>query len=241
MPLPELNLSLSLTDNPGSPFYGGHLAGEKVSQYDSAYKQHTITIIISDEQVGNVTLQLTNTSPLERIDLPTYKMILTDDKTHETEIYQVTRDTPLLKKIAPKRSGIFSLFGINLLSKTTFSVPTVAFEPLTATLDKFEVSRYRTLRENFISYALRKETSNAFLLAGKIPQDFLNSQTQPSQNFFYVFDQHNGRRFIGDILYREKLIKIIPRVEIHLIKRTKTVKEIELTKKGILHRIIYLQ
>lgn len=51
-PLPELNLNLGLTNNPGSPFYGGNGEESVVVRTDSALKKHIITLVISDQEAG---------------------------------------------------------------------------------------------------------------------------------------------------------------------------------------------
>lgn len=57
MPFPELNLSLGLTDNDGSVFYAGSGEGKVIVRTDSALKKHTISIVISEQQIGSVNLR----------------------------------------------------------------------------------------------------------------------------------------------------------------------------------------
>ena len=57
-PLPELNLNLGMTNNSGSPFYGGNGEEGVVVRTDSGLKKHTITLIISDQEVGSVSLKI---------------------------------------------------------------------------------------------------------------------------------------------------------------------------------------
>ena len=88
-PLPELNLNLGLTNNPGSPFYGGNGEEGIIVRTDSAMKKHTITLVISDQEVGKILLKIND----QELEVPTYKLTVTDDKTDETNAYQITRDT----------------------------------------------------------------------------------------------------------------------------------------------------
>lgn len=100
MAIPELKLTLGLTDNDGSVFYAGSGEGKIIVRTDSALKQHTIDIIISEKQVGTVSLNtnLNETEIPAEIEIPTYQMIVTDDKTNEKQVYQVTRDTYFFRK-----------------------------------------------------------------------------------------------------------------------------------------------
>jgi hypothetical protein len=238
MPLPQLGLSLSITDNPGSPLYAGVGQREHMSEFDSAFTKHTITIVITDEEVGSVTINLKKKDKVSEVKLPTYKMSVTDDKTNETNYYEVTRDTLLLKELKTKSIGGFSFLGVEWFKKKAITLPSISYEPLKMAIEYFEVSRYRTLKENFLSYTLKKEDKIANLIAGEIPENlFDNAKTD---NFFCVIDNSNGQRFIGDIRYREKFIKTTPKVEIQLMKRDKTVKEFEFDKNGKVNKIIYL-
>ncbi|MFV0304417.1 MAG: hypothetical protein ACK5IC_02915 [Moheibacter sp.] len=238
MSLPELGLSLSITDNPGSPLYAGVGEREHMSDFDSAQKEHIIKIIISDEEVGKVVVDLQKNGITSQIELPTYKMSLTDDKTNETNFYEVTRDIFLSKELKSNSIGGFSLFGWDLFKKTTYTLPAIAFEPLTSSIEQFDVSRYRIMREDYLSYTLKKRDSQtANLVAGILPENMLSDATD---NFFCVIDNSNGQRFIGDIRYREKFIRSIPKVEVHLIKRNQSIKEFELDKKGKINKIIYI-
>ncbi len=238
MPLPELDLSLSTTDNPGSPLYAGHGEFEHMGRYDSALNQHTITITISEEEVGKVEIELNDRKFLSKIELPTYKMTVYDDKTDDTEVYEVTRDTLLFKELKTKKVSGFSLFGIQFFQKKKYTFPTIAFEPLKATKEKYEVSRYRVMRKDYVSFTLRKEEANAFLVAGTIPEKFFEAEN--TDNFFFVVDHSNGQKFIGDIKYREKFIKTVPKIEVHLIKRNKVVKEFDFDKGGRVNKVVYL-
>jgi hypothetical protein len=58
--------------------------------------------------------------------------------------------------------------------------------------------------------------------------------------YFVVADKDQGKSFIGDILYREKFLKLTPKVELHIIKRKKIPKNFEYDDKGIIKKIVYL-
>jgi len=105
MPFPELNLSLGLTDNDGSVFYAGSGEGKVIVRTDSALQKHTISITISEQEVGTVNLstQLKGVDFPAEIEVPIYQMIVTDDKTNEKELYKVTRDTYFFKEQRQKR------------------------------------------------------------------------------------------------------------------------------------------
>ena len=237
MPLPQLGLSLSITDNPGSPMYSGKGEREKMSDFDSAIRQHTITIVITDEKVNEIELNVSDKN-LHKIMLPTYKMMVTDDKTEEKTYYEVTRDSLLLNELKINKTGGFSFLGINILKKTVYMLPVVAFEPLKSVKEVFEVSKYRTKKDNYLYYTLHRNNEKALLVSGLPPESFINSTS--CEHFFYIEDHHQGQKFIGDISYREKFIKTIPKVEIHLIKRLNNIKEYELDKSGKINKIIYL-
>ncbi|MEO8516480.1 MAG: hypothetical protein ABI426_07040 [Flavobacterium sp.] len=238
MPLPQLGLSMSITDNQGSPLYAGVGQREHMTEFDSALTKHTISIVITDEEVGKVTVNLNHNNKISVVDLVTYKMSITDDKTNETNYYQVTRDTLLLKELKSKSIGRFSFLGIEWFKRQIQHLPSISYEPLKTMVEYFEVSRYRTLKENYLSYTLKKGQTVANLVAGEIPENLFNNSK--SDHFFCVIDNSNGQRFIGDIRYREKFIKTTPNVEIQLMKRDKTVKEFELDKNGKINKIIYL-
>ncbi len=241
MPLPELGLSLSITDNEGSPMYAGKGQREHMGETKMYNESFTITITISDEQIGSTTIDIKNDVGINfQIDLPTYRMKLTDDKTNEVSLYAVTRDTLLFKELSQKEaiSG-FSIFGLKFFKKKQYVLPAIAFEPKVESIESFEVSRYRTLKEDYLSYPLKKENGETgYLVSGKLPQKLFEASDEPNR-FFCVMDSHDGKSFIGDILYREKFIKITPKVVVNVLKRNKSIKEIEMNEKGV-SSIIYL-
>lgn len=238
MPLPQLGLSMSITDNDGSPLYAGVGQREHMTSFDSALKKYTITIVITDEETGKVNVNFTRNNKTSEVELTTYKMSMTDDLTNETSFYEVTRDTLLLKELKTKSISRFSFLGIEWFKREVLRLASISYEPLKSQVEHFEVSRYRTLRENYLAYTLKKGEAVANLVAGEIPENLFNAAK--TDNFFCVIDNSNGQRFIGDIKYREKFLKMTPNVEIQLIKRDKSVKEIEFDKKGKVNKIVYL-
>ena len=237
MPIPQLGLSLSITDNPGSPLYAGNGEREKMSDFDSAMHQHTITIIISDEKVNEIEFNTSN-KDINKIRLPAYKMIVTDDKTEERSYYEVTRDSILFDELKINKTGGFSFLGIPIFKKTVYKLPLIAFEPLNSVKEIFEVTKFRTKKDNYLSYTLNRNSEKALLVAGIMSETFIKPTNY--EHFFYIEDHNQGQKFIGDISYREKFIKTIPKVEIHLIKRERNIKEYELDKSGKVSKIIYL-
>ena len=133
-PLPELNLNLGMTNNSGSPFYGGNGEEGVVVRTDSGLKKHNITLIISDQEAGSVFLKIGE----KEIEVPTYKLTLTDDKTEETEAYQVTRDTLGFVKSKTKKSFL-SFLGFKRFDKTSFLYDTIAFEPQIEDIEKIDI------------------------------------------------------------------------------------------------------
>ncbi|WP_435524211.1 hypothetical protein [Chryseobacterium indoltheticum] len=55
-----------------------------------------------------------------------------------------------------------------------------------------------------------------------------------------IVDYNDGKSFIGDILYREKFLKLTPKVELQIIKRPKVAKNFEYDDKGNIKRVVYL-
>lgn len=223
MPLPELNLSLSITDNPGSPLYAGHGEREKMASFDSQMKQHTINITISEEQIGEFEIPIDNQlwKNDQKIILPTYKMLLTDTLTDEKSIYEVTRDNFLSNEIQKKKTGGISLFGKTFFAKEGISMPMIAFEPDKENIEVFTANKQKSLKTDSLYYTLNQKQNTAYLVAG-VTQNIVF--TNPSINYlFYVIQ---GEKFIGDILYREKFLKLTPIVKVNLIKRKSQIKEV---------------
>ncbi len=237
MPIPELNLSLGLTDNNGSVFYAGSGEGKVIVRMDSALKQHTINIIISEQQVGTVKLK-TNMGianiPNE-IEIPTYQMIVTDDKTNEKEVYQVTRDTYFFKEQTIKKN-LWSFLGLKFLETKRIFFENVPFEPLKEAIEIFDISKYRKLTQDQLTYTFQKEAQNIQIYAGDISDLAIEKGT----SYFIIVDKKKGQRFIGDILYREKFLKLTPKVKLHVIKRKEVTKSMETNKEGQTNRLIYI-
>lgn len=237
MPFPELNLSLGLTDNEGSVFYAGSGEGDVIVRTDSALKKHSISIIISEQEVGTVNLKTLFESseiPIE-IEVPTYQMIVTDDKTNEKEIYKVTRDTFFFKEKTTKK-GIWSFFGLKFLAPKNFLFENIPFEPLKEEIEVFDISKFRKLNDEELWYTFQKENQNIQLFAG----DINTLKIEKGTSYFIVVDENKGKRFIGDILYREKFLKLTPKVTLSIIKRKKVSKAIETGYNGKTDRVIYI-
>lgn len=216
MPLPELNLKLSITDNPGSPLYTGHGEREKMAAFDSQMKQHTINITISQEKVGQIEIPISHELCVdqEKAIIPTYKMLVTDTLTEEKTIYEVTRDNFLNERIEKKKTGGISIFGKRFFAKERIYAPMIAFEPDKEDIETFITNKQKTLKQKSLYYTFQQNQSIAYLVAG-INEDTIFANTDIS----YLFYVKNGEKFIGDILYREKFLKLTPTIKITLIKR----------------------
>lgn len=227
-PLPELNLNLGMTNiDPAT----NESRDEIVVRTDSGFRRHFISMIISDEEVGKVHLKINN----KEVEVPTYKLTVTDDKTNETEAYQVTRDTLNFVKATTKKS-ILSFLGIKRFDKTSFLYENIAYEPLRENIEKFEISRHRKLSHDQLTYLLSGNEQNIMLYSGNI-----NEFQKPKDvsQYFVIIDNNDGQSFIGDILYREKFLKLTPKVELQIIRRRKVAKNFEYDDKGNIKRTIY--
>ncbi len=237
MPFPELNLSLGLTDNDGSVFYAGSGEGKVIVRTDSALKKHTISIVISEQQIGSVNLK-THFEGVEipaEIEVPTYQMIVTDDKTNEKEVYKVTRDTFFYKEQTAKK-GLWSFLGLKFLAPKNFLFENIPFEPLKEDMEMFDISKYRKLNQEELTYTFQKEEQNIQIFAG----DINTLKVEKGTSYFIIVDEKKGQRFIGDILYREKFLKLTPNVKLHIIKRKQVSKGMETNKQGRTDRLIYI-
>lgn len=102
-PLPELNLNLGMSKDPDFPF--NEMGKEEIIiRTDSALRKYTISLTISDQEAGTIILQING----NEIEVPTYKLIVTDDKTEEIRSYQVTRDILRFVKTKNKKVGCHS-------------------------------------------------------------------------------------------------------------------------------------
>ena len=237
MPFPELNLSLGLTDNDGSVFYAGSGEGKVIVRTDSALKKHTITITISEEQVGTVNFK-TNLKGSEipaEIEIPTYQMIVTDDKTNEKEIYKVTRDTFFYREQTVKK-GLWSFLGLKFLAPKNFLFENIPFEPLKEEIEVFDISKYRKLNQGELTYTFKKEAQTIQIFAG----DINTLKVENGTSYFVIVDENKGLRFIGDILFREKFLKLTPIVKLQVIKRKQVSKTMETNKQGHTDKLIYI-
>lgn len=237
MPIPQLNLSLGLTDNDGSVFYAGSGEGKVIVRTDSALTKHTITITISEQEVGTIKLR-THSSGLDipsEIEIPTYQMILTDDKTNEKAIYKVTRDTFFFKEQTTKKS-IWSFLGLKFLASKNFLFENIPFEPLKEEIVTFDISKYRKLNSEELTYTFENDNKTIQLFAG----DVNTLHIQKGISYFIIADENNGKKLIGDLLYREKFLKLTPKVKLQIIKRKKVSKTMETDLKGKADKLIYI-
>ncbi|MDR2205437.1 MAG: hypothetical protein LBE36_04705 [Flavobacteriaceae bacterium] len=231
-PFPELDLNLGMTNNPGSPFYAGVGEEGDVTKTDSGLKEYTITLVISDQEVENVHLVIGE----KQIEIPTYKLTITDNKTNETEAYQVTRDTLNFVKSETKKSFL-SFLGFKKFDRMSYFYDSIAFEPKVEDIEKFDISKHRKLSQDVLIYELDGNGRKIQLYAGDI-----NEFRKPEniEQYFIIVDKSNGKSFIGDILYREKFLKLTPKVELHIIKRKKVPKNFEYDSKGNIKRVVYI-
>ena len=104
-------------------------------------------------------------------------------------------------------------------------------------MEKFDISRHRKLSQELLTYELSNDGQKVLIYAGDL-NDFKVSK-EISQ-YFVVTDKDQGKSFIGDILYREKFLKLTPKVELHIIRRKKIPKNFEYDDKGNIKKVIYL-
>lgn len=230
-PLPQLNLNLGIAYNTNSSLDDKN--GEPITiRTNSELKKHTITLIISDQEAGKISLTMAE----KEIEIPTYKLTVSDNKTNETEAYQVTRDTLTFVK-SKTRKSFLSFFGFKRFDKTSFLYENIAFEPQLEDIETFDISKYRKLTPDMLTYELKGNGQNIMLYAGDV-----NTFIKPKhiEKYFIVVDGNNGKSFLGDILHREKFLKLTPKVELHLIKRKNIAKSFEYDDKGNIRKLIYL-
>lgn len=231
MPLPELNLGIKGYQNPLG--LNKDTMGEErvVVRNDSSLHRHCIKITISDTEVGTAKIQIDDAI----IEIPTYKLTLTDDKTEEISVYEVTRDVLQFSEKKVKKS-FWSFLGIRFFDTQHLLYENIAFEPQKDTLKKFTLHRYRSKSENTLTYDFYHNEQHLFLFAGALPA----IKTSNSDYHFMVIDKAQGQKFIGDISYREKMLKLTPKVELTLVQRTKVAKKFEYSNNGKLEKRIYL-
>lgn len=230
-PLPELNLNLGMSkDNSSSLDKEGKEA--IIVRTDSALRKHTISLIISDQEAGTITLKVDG----KEIEVPTYKMTVTDDKTEETQSYQVTRD--MLRFVETKnKKSLLSFFGFKKFDKTSHFYENIPFEPKRDDMETFDISAYRKLSHDTLVYRLEKNEKKIVIYAGEISKF---SKPEGVEQYFIVVDHDDGKSFTGDILYREKFLKLTPKVELRIIKRKQVPKNFEYDNKGNIKKLVYL-
>lgn len=232
--LPQLKLFLGTTESKGSVFYAGD--GQRVSQFDSALNKHTITLYITEEEVGKVMISNPHAGGKApaMIELPTYKMLVTDTMTEERKIYQVTRDLVMPEAGNRKKQSLWSLLTFRLTSQR-YVYPVLTYEPLLQEIETYHLVRHRSLKEDRVNYSFRNGNKVIGLFAGRLD---LGEKPKDMESLFFVVDGNN--RFVGDISCREKFLKLTPVVELRIIRRKKVPKAMEFNKKGSIQRIIYL-
>ena len=113
----------------------------------------------------------------------------------------------------------------------------IAFEPEKDSIESFELSRYRKLSNDSLSYQFQSGDKKLLIYAGS-----LENFTKPTDidSYFIIVDKNEGQSFIGDISYREKMLKLTPKVMLQVVKRTKIAKEFSFDSKGKVQKLIYL-
>ena len=232
MPLPEIKLTLRYEDRYLSEKWNDRDADKVVVRTDTHFEKQTISLLISEQPIGSVQLKIDD----HWVELPTYKLTVTDDKTEEIKTFQVTRDFLAFKKETTQKS-FFSFLGIKRFDKTTFLYENIVFEPEKDNIESFELSRYRKLSNDSLSYQFQSGDKKLLIYAGSL-EDF----TKPIDidNYFIIVDSNEGQSFIGDISYREKMLKLTPKVTLQVVKRTKIAKEFSFDSKGKVQKLIYL-
>lgn len=229
-PLPELNLNLGTSkDNFSSNKDGKE---EVMIRTDSALRKYTISLMISDQEAGTITLQIEG----KEINVPTYKLTVTDDKTGETQSFQVTRDVLRFAKTRTKKSFL-SFFGFKKFDRTSHFYENIPFEPKLCDIETFDISAYRKLSHDTLVYQLERNGENIIIYAGDISRF---TRPEHVEKYFMVVDNDHGKSFIGDILYREKFLKLTPNVELRIIKRKQLPKNFEYNDKGTIKKLVYL-
>ncbi|UPQ74671.1 hypothetical protein [Chryseobacterium nepalense] len=230
-PLPELNLNLGMSKDPDFPF-NRKGKEEIIIRTDSALRKYTISLTISDQEAGTIILQING----NEIEVPTYKLIVTDDKTEEIRSYQVTRDILRFVKTKNKKSWL-SFFGFKKFDKASYLYENIPFEPKQDSIETFDISAYRKLSHDMLFYQLERSGDKMVIYAGDI-SNFI--KPEHVEKYFIVVDNDQGKSFIGDILYREKFLKLTPKVELRIIKRKQVPMNFEYNNKGSIKKIIYL-
>jgi len=238
-PLPQLDLTLSSSKNKISSSEND--GSQIIVRTDSALLTHTITIYITDEESGKAVINLPNCTGknVNSLQIPTYKMMVTDSLTEEKKVYEITRDfvIPAIVEKKEKQSSFWSFLSFDFLKPKTSLYDVMTFEPEVQEEVTYKLLKHRSLNHDLLHYSFKNEEKTISLFAG----DF-DSFEKPENldTLFLVIDGQKGQRFIGDILYREKFLKLTPKVELKIIRRKKIPKSIEFNKNGIINKIIYI-
>lgn len=232
MPLPELDLTLRYETRFLSEKWNDRENEKVVVKTDIELQQYEIQLLISDEEIGKVQLRIAE----QWVELPTYKLTVTDTKTQEISVFEVTRDVLRFSKEVTKRS-LISFLGIKKFDKQVYLYENIAFEPHKDTISSFELSGHRKGSQEQFLYRFKKENETLLLYAG----DMKNTENQNANETYYcVVDGKNGQSFISDMLYREKILKHISRVSLQMVGRKKVAKEFTFDSKGKLDKKVYL-
>lgn len=232
--IPSLNLRLGDFQSTSNKTSGEEEKSKIIVRTDSELRRHKISIVITNQEVGVVEMKVGEQS----LKVPTYQMRVSDDKTQEVAFYQVVRDQFKFAKKKTKKSWL-SFLGITWFDKTYFLYENIAFEPSHQEIVDFQLSKYRTLKENHLIYQLDSSEHRVLLCSGDW-SEMESLRNDEIDYYFFVVDDAGGRKFLGDIQYREKFLKLTPKVELQLIKRKKVTKEMERDHKGNIQRIVYL-
>jgi hypothetical protein len=87
-----------------------------------------------------------------------------------------------------------------------------------------------------LTYSFKKDEQSIQIFAGDINM----LKVEKGISYFVIVDEKKGQRFIGDILYREKFLKLTPKVQLNIIKRKQVSKGVETNKQGRTDRLIYI-
>lgn len=233
-PFPSLNLRLGNFKPSLQKDEEAENSSQKVIvRTDSELKKHKISILISEQEVGFAEISIDGKS----LKVPTYQMKVSDDKTEETTLYQVIRDQPKFLKKKTQKSWL-SFLGITWFDKEILLYENWAFEPQKEALECFQLSKYRHLKEDFLVYQLENTEQKVFIVAGN-STDFMGEHKTENILYFRVVDNAEGQSFLGDIRYREQMLKLTPKVELTLVKRKKVLQSMEY-EKGQIKKTMYL-
>lgn len=234
MPTPFPSLNLRLGDfNHSAKEDTENVSQQVIVRTDSELKKHKISILISEQEVGEAEILIDG----KRLKVPTYQMKVSDDKTEETTLYQVIRDQPKLLKKKTKKSWL-SFLGITWFDKEILLYENLAFEPQKEELERFQISKHRQLKEDFLVYQLENAEQKVLIIAGNLT-DFMQKHQAEHLLHFRVIDDAEGQSFLGDIRCREQFLKLTPKVELTLVKRKKVPQNMEY-EKGQIKKIMYL-